>query len=541
MLTKKQQKSVTFTHKGVKRINAETVLDRIEDMRMVRTVVAEAADIEKFRLPEASKGAQYTCEWGSREDGMLIVGIARHGFGGWTAIRDDEELGLKDKMFLEENRQDIKNARVQAGKDAKPRSPGAVHLVRRGEYLVSVLQHRVSNGTNAAARRALENHHRNTKKAATKDRVQSLAKSNGTPVGSPVPNGSLPVRKGKKERKRTNSYLGAQPSIERPASREGSIKPTKRTNGHDDDRKSKRRNISSESASDSRRPVADAADREKILKEKARQQSERDRRRVPNERRRPDSRQDAYSARREPRPRDNVYSERRWERDGRGRDSRERSTRSRSRSRSPHRQGHRNEYYDRYEDRYDDRRRDRYDERRDRSYDRRDDRRGNHYDRDDRRDSRRHQDDHRSYDHHDRPHSRNSSELPRRQHNERPDDRRPKSEHPNKEPRERHKERHADTPKRKHVDNSSVSQSNGSSSRSRCMKRFDEDRLLIQNLRKAVEMPKTDSNREEKALAMRSSMAAVGKFILKAVGNEKDGSCPTSNDFWFVIWILDVE
>jgi hypothetical protein len=64
------------------------------------------------------------------------------------------------------------------------------------------------------------------------------------------------------------------------------------------------------------------------------------------------------------------------------------------------------------------------------------------------------------------------------------------------------------------------------------MKRFDEDKFLIQNLRKAVEMPKTDSNREEKALAMRSSMAAVGKFIMKVVSNGKDGSSPTSEDFW---------
>ncbi|KAK3062726.1 ATP-dependent DNA helicase Hrp3, partial [Teratosphaeriaceae sp. CCFEE 6253] len=44
------------------------------------------------------------------------------------------------------------------------KSPGAVHLVRRANYLLSVIKDKLSNGANIAARRAIENHHRNNRR-----------------------------------------------------------------------------------------------------------------------------------------------------------------------------------------------------------------------------------------------------------------------------------------------------------------------------------------------------------------------------------------
>ena len=162
-LTKKDRKAVLFDFKGVKRINAETIIERPGEMRMLKEVIDKFPDPKTFRIPEASKGATYTCEWGSKEDGMLCVGIVRHGYGAWVQIRDDPDLGLHDKFFLEEHRVEKKEERSK-GEEKSVKSPGAVHLVRRADYLLSVLKEKTSNGTNLAAKRAVENHHRNNKK-----------------------------------------------------------------------------------------------------------------------------------------------------------------------------------------------------------------------------------------------------------------------------------------------------------------------------------------------------------------------------------------
>lgn len=163
LLTKKDRKAILFDYKGVKRLNAETIIERPGEMRMLKEVIDQTADLLSFRVPEASKGAAYSCPWGAREDGMLCVGIVRHGYGAWVQIRDDADLGLSDKFFLEEHRVEKKEERIK-GEEKGVKSPGAVHLVRRADYLLSVLKEKTSNGTNLAAKRAVENHHRNNKK-----------------------------------------------------------------------------------------------------------------------------------------------------------------------------------------------------------------------------------------------------------------------------------------------------------------------------------------------------------------------------------------
>lgn len=162
-LTKKDRKAVLFDYRGVKRINAETIIERPSEMRMLKEVTEQFTDPKSFRIPEASKGATYSCSWGAREDGMLCVGIVRHGYGAWVQIRDDPDLALADKFFLEEHRVEKKEERNK-GDEKGVKSPGAVHLVRRADYLLSVLKEKTSNGTNLAAKRAVENHHRNNKK-----------------------------------------------------------------------------------------------------------------------------------------------------------------------------------------------------------------------------------------------------------------------------------------------------------------------------------------------------------------------------------------
>lgn len=184
VITKKDRKAVMFGMNGTKpTFNAETFLERPMEMRILKNEVEAASDRKNFRIPGASKPAAYTVEWGAREDGMLMVGIHKHGFGAWAAIRDDPELAMSDKLHLEEHRVGVKEER-QKGEDKVIKSPGAVHLVRRANYLFTVLKDKFSNGADTAARKVLENHHRSTKKNAVAGR--RIDKS-GTPSASPAP------------------------------------------------------------------------------------------------------------------------------------------------------------------------------------------------------------------------------------------------------------------------------------------------------------------------------------------------------------------
>ena len=188
MPTKKEKKAVLFDLHGVRRLNAYTIVERPSEMRILKEATSAASDFKSFRIPEATKAADYTCQWGAREDGMLCVGVARHGYGAWVQIRDDPDLALGDKFFLEEHRVERKTERMN-GEDKSTKSPGAVHLVRRADYLLSVLRDKVSNGSSTMAKRAVENHHRNSRKT-------SRARA-GSASGSPAPPSS--ARKGHRE------------------------------------------------------------------------------------------------------------------------------------------------------------------------------------------------------------------------------------------------------------------------------------------------------------------------------------------------------
>ncbi|KAJ4295859.1 ATP-dependent DNA helicase Hrp3 [Collariella sp. IMI 366227] len=159
-LAKKDKKAVLVDFLELRKVNAETIVERPPQLRLLRHVLEEHGDPMSFRLPEATKSAQYSCEWGAREDAMLLVGIDKYGFGTWTQIRDDPKLQMHDKFFLEEHRVDKREERRKT-EERGIQSPGAVHLVRRSEYLLSVLMAKYSD--DASAKKAVENHHRSKK------------------------------------------------------------------------------------------------------------------------------------------------------------------------------------------------------------------------------------------------------------------------------------------------------------------------------------------------------------------------------------------
>lgn len=210
--SKKDRHEVIFTHNGVKRINARTMVERAEDMRIIRESVAKVSDFKRYRIPEATKGADFTCSWGAREDAMMVVGMARHGFGAWVEIRDDPDLDMKDKFFLEEQRVEKKSEQPKTDdkNDKNSIRPQAVHAVRRAKYLITVL--RSKEGQSAAAK-ALENHHRNTKKL-----LGGVNSSIGSAASSPAPRAGTPLpRKHKhdKARDRGLSHSESRHSVDR--------------------------------------------------------------------------------------------------------------------------------------------------------------------------------------------------------------------------------------------------------------------------------------------------------------------------------------
>ncbi|KAF3764970.1 hypothetical protein M406DRAFT_260476 [Cryphonectria parasitica EP155] len=178
-LAKKDKKAVLVDFGEVRKVNAETVLERPPQMRLLRQILQGQANPLTFRLPEAAKAAHYTCEWGAREDGMLLIGIDKYGFGAWTQIRDDKELNMADKFFLEEHRVDKKEERKNAT-EKNIQSPGAVHLVRRSEYLLSVLMAKHSD--DATYKKAVENHHRSKKNLVNGHRRSDANSASASPA-----------------------------------------------------------------------------------------------------------------------------------------------------------------------------------------------------------------------------------------------------------------------------------------------------------------------------------------------------------------------
>ncbi|KAK4250820.1 CDH1-like protein [Corynascus novoguineensis] len=257
-LAKKDKKAVLVDFGEVRKVNAETVVERPPQLKLLRRVLNEHGDVMSFRLPDASKAAQYSCEWGAREDGMLLVGINKYGFGAWTQIRDDPELQMHDKFFLEEHRVDKKEERRRAD-DKGIQSPGAVHLVRRSEYLLSVLMAKYSDDANA--KKAVENHHR-SKKLLT----NGIRRGDGSSVSaSPAP----PMSKKPSQHRDRDHHRSYSNANDR-----GTPRPDKRKYNDDyDDRSSKHRRLEAESrhekkSKDKERPKMDPETMERYKRDR---------------------------------------------------------------------------------------------------------------------------------------------------------------------------------------------------------------------------------------------------------------------------------
>lgn len=129
-----KSKAVLVTCRGVGNINAETVLSRHRDLRILYAILSDLDDPYKWSIPieNIRPTLNWSGRWGPQDDSMLLVGAFLYGFGNWEAMAKDQKLGLEGKFFLEEGKK---------GEDAASRPiPNAIHLVRRGDFLLSILR-----------------------------------------------------------------------------------------------------------------------------------------------------------------------------------------------------------------------------------------------------------------------------------------------------------------------------------------------------------------------------------------------------------------
>ena len=136
-----RQRAVLLNFRGIGGINAETIVIRHHELRLLAEILEKVDNVLEWRIPvdNLKTTLNWNCEWGALEDSRLLVGVFRHGFGSWDVIEADEELGLQNHFFLEEGKRGSE-PKEDAGK-GKPRPiPNAIHLVRRGDYLLKTLR-----------------------------------------------------------------------------------------------------------------------------------------------------------------------------------------------------------------------------------------------------------------------------------------------------------------------------------------------------------------------------------------------------------------
>ncbi|WPK26017.1 hypothetical protein PUMCH_003361 [Australozyma saopauloensis] len=181
---KKEKKAVLFEYQGVKHLNAELILSRPPDMKLLLSLIPEDKPTS-FVLHKNPKLVQnWNCDWSVKDDAMLLVGVYLFGYGSWTQIRDHPVLGLQNKIFLETASKADKKGDDGNGKDSKANNkkvPGAVHLGRRVDYLFLLLRgDEESNGSAPVARKRV-------KKAKAEPAAVTKVKKEGKNARSSTP------------------------------------------------------------------------------------------------------------------------------------------------------------------------------------------------------------------------------------------------------------------------------------------------------------------------------------------------------------------
>ncbi|KAG9044866.1 hypothetical protein FS837_007390 [Tulasnella sp. UAMH 9824] len=221
-----KHKAVLVTFRGVSGINAETVVSRVNELKILNDHLARVEDATKWNLPvdNVRPTLNWSGKWSPQDDAMLLVGAWKHGFGSWEKMQDDPALGLKGKFFLDEDKKNKGDDSQMAESSMPPANstkpiPNAIHLVRRGDYLLGVL---------SEYEEKLRSIHMNIRKERPK------------PSASPAPSGTQSVKRRqpspapsshapseppqKKKRRPTPTFTDSESSDECPSMDEAQTK-----------------------------------------------------------------------------------------------------------------------------------------------------------------------------------------------------------------------------------------------------------------------------------------------------------------------------
>ena len=103
-----KSKAVLVAYRNVGNINAETVLSRVQELKILYEYLHPLSIDEMYQWPipvdNIRPTLNWSCKWSATDDSMLLVGAFMHGFGNWELIQKDERLGLQGKFFLEESK-----------------------------------------------------------------------------------------------------------------------------------------------------------------------------------------------------------------------------------------------------------------------------------------------------------------------------------------------------------------------------------------------------------------------------------------------------
>ncbi|EXX56936.1 Chd1p [Rhizophagus irregularis DAOM 197198w] len=121
-------KAIQATYRDVDKINAGALIQRVADLRSLHEKMRGIADPVRFRITIPTKPVtNWFSDWNQTEDNSLVAGIYKHGFGNWKAIRGDKDLGLTDKLPIDEG-------------EGAQRTALTAKVVRRAEYLLKVVR-----------------------------------------------------------------------------------------------------------------------------------------------------------------------------------------------------------------------------------------------------------------------------------------------------------------------------------------------------------------------------------------------------------------
>eukprot|EP00177_Eucheuma_denticulatum_P008128 GFKZ01014809.1.p1 GENE.GFKZ01014809.1~~GFKZ01014809.1.p1 ORF type:complete len:1687 (+),score=291.31 GFKZ01014809.1:317-5377(+) len=169
---KSKSSRILFNVLSERDADAADLLKRCKDLQMLREHISTFDSDIQFRFRNVIKLPAYGIRWKGQNDAMLLVGVCRHGFGNWTQIAGDKQLGLADKI------------NVAGNPESKPGAPDTTKLTRRIQTLLRELEKEVRPVSTPKRSRARERSGRTKSRKTPKIAEKKISKARQKDAGS---------------------------------------------------------------------------------------------------------------------------------------------------------------------------------------------------------------------------------------------------------------------------------------------------------------------------------------------------------------------